>query len=275
MLFRSKLEFDKVKENYFNEKFEITVTKAEKFLSEYTKSDFGFDVKYFLADSYFKTKQIDAAKETYAEVIDEKKSTYLNRSIQKLADVYFEENDFSNASKYYLLLSTKAANKKEEYNAWNGLMQCFYENKSLDSSLIFTDKILNNTSPSIIFTNKALLFKGKILRDKTNVNAKNWFLKCLNEADDQHGAEAMYLLCSLMYDENQNKQSLELLFELTNKFAIYEKWIGKSFLLISDNYIKLGEIYQAKATLLSIIEKAKDEKLIALAKEKLSKIDNP
>jgi hypothetical protein len=34
-----------------------------------------------------------------------------------------------------------------------------------------------------------------------------------------------------------------------------------------------GEKYQAKATLLSIIEKAKDSEIVAIAKEKLQKID--
>lgn len=270
-----KLEFEKVKDNYFNQKFEQTVIKAEKYLSEYTQSSNGFDVKYFLADSYFKTKQVKAAKETYAEVIEEQKTIYLNRSIQKLADIYFEENDLVQASRYYLLLANKAQSKKEEYNAWNGLMQCYYENQKIDSSLIFTDKILTNNSPSIIFTNKALLYKSKILSAKQNENAKDWYIKCFNEAEDQNGAEAMYLYCETLFAEKQYSQSLELLFELTNKFAIYDKWIGKSFLLIADNYIKLDETYQAKATLLSIIEKAKDEALIEIAKEKLSKIDNP
>ncbi len=44
----------------------------------------------------------------------------------------------------------------------------------------------------------------------------------------------------------------------------------KAYLLIADNYIKTGEDFQARATLKSIIDYAKDPKIVQLAQNKLN-----
>jgi hypothetical protein len=34
---------------------------------------------------------------------------------------------------------------------------------------------------------------------------------------------------------------------------VYDEWVGKSFLLLADNYLAQGEVFNAKATLESLI----------------------
>ncbi|MFM7079963.1 MAG: tetratricopeptide repeat protein, partial [Bacteroidota bacterium] len=55
-------------------------------------------------------------------------------------------------------------------------------------------------------------------------------------------------------------------------------WLGKSFLLLGDNYLALKDTFQAKATYQSLVEnyeKGPDdaEDIAAMAKEKLSAIE--
>ena len=64
------------------------------------------------------------------------------------------------------------------------------------------------------------------------------------------------MLAKIQYDKKQYKQSLETLYEFNNTFYSYEVWLGKSFLLISDNLVAVNDLFQAKETLKSIIEKS-------------------
>ena len=58
--------------------------------------------------------------------------------------------------------------------------------------------------------------------------------------------------------------SNELVFDYSEGFSAYDYWYGSMFLLLAENYIQLGEIFQAKATLQSILDQSTD----ATVKEK-------
>jgi hypothetical protein len=76
-------------------------------------------------------------------------------------------------------------------------------------------------------------------------------------------------MAKVFYQQKSYNRSLEVLFDLNKNFGSYPYWIGKSFLLISDNYIAMGELLQAKATLNSIIANSLDKEVVAEAQRKL------
>jgi TolA-binding protein len=50
----------------------------------------------------------------------------------------------------------------------------------------------------------------------------------------------------------------------------YDYWVAKTFILLADNYVKLKDNFQAKATLQSIIENYKgNDDVLPTAKQKL------
>jgi TolA-binding protein len=119
------------------------------------------------------------------------------------------------------------------------------------------------------------LYAGKACMAKGDTQeAIDYFLATVNTAKDVNGAEAQYLIARIFHDQEQYESSNEALFDLNENFGIYEEWIGKSFLLIADNYILMDELFQAKATLNSVIEKSPDENIIENAKKKLQEIED-
>jgi TolA-binding protein len=168
-----------------------------------------------------------------------------------------------------------ARNKREQFTAWTGLMDAYYGQSKYDSVVYFADQIVNTGNANISAQNKAMLYRGKVAFAQGSYDkAIDEFLKTLNSAQDENGAEAQYLMGEAQYKQKQYKQSLETLFQLNKTFAAYEKWRGKAFLLIADNYLALNEIFQAKATLNSIIENAPDKELVATARGKLKDIES-
>ena len=104
--------------------------------------------------------------------------------------------------------------------------------------------------------------------------AEDELIKSMNSAKDVNAAEAQYLLCSILYKQKKYKSSLELLFQLVETFSNYSFWYNKAYLLIAENYISMNELYQAKATLASIIEKSEDLEIKQIAKDRLTQIEN-
>ncbi len=268
-----KLEFEKAKAWYFDQNYPLAIKNFEKFLVEYSKSGFSADAKYYLGDAYWKTKNYNSAKETFDEVIQEHpKSTFYNRSLQKMAEISFEDKEYSDAIINYNLLTQVSTNQKELSNAWNGLMISHFEVKNYDSTSLFAKLILEKGKISIIMGNRAALYLAKSALEQDAKNAQDLLINCFNTAQDISGAEAMYLYAKELSEEKNYKLSLEVLFDMANRFVSYEKWIGDAFMLIAENYISLGETYQAKATLASIVEKSKDAALVEKAKARLGEI---
>lgn len=269
-----KVEFENAKNTYFNQNYIDAISKLDKFIFNYPKSSNYIDANYFLADAYYKVNNLTNSEKYFLVVINDNKSAFINKAKQKMAELNMDLKEYHVSIQYYIKLIESAANKKEISIAWNGLMLAYYETKNYDSSSFYAQSIIKNGGTSITFTNRALLYIAKNAVAEDSENSVDYLLACANYAKDQYGAEAHYLLAKNQYDNQKYKQSIVFLFELNKNYYAYSKWIDKSFMLIADNYIAMNETYQAKATLISIIENAKDADLTLQAKQKLEKLDN-
>lgn len=81
------------------------------------------------------------------------------------------------------------------------------------------------------------------------------------------------MIALILYQQKQYKQSYETLIGLTNDFSSYEEWVGKAYLLIADNFIGLDNLFQAKATLQSIMDNFPLEHIRDQAKMKFAELE--
>ncbi len=103
--------------------------------------------------------------------------------------------------------------------------------------------------------------------------ATDYFLNLINYNNELMSAEAQYYISEIQYKQKKYKQSIESLYYLNNNFSSDEYWLGRSFLLISENLVAMDEIFQAKATLKSIIANSKNKEIVEKAKARLAEIE--
>ena len=103
--------------------------------------------------------------------------------------------------------------------------------------------------------------------------ARDYLEQTVESAKDENGAEALYLIAELLYENELHQESIDKLFFLNGNFSIYELWLGKSFILIADNYLAMGEDFQAKATLQSVIDNSPIEEIVDQAQLKILTLD--
>jgi TolA-binding protein len=184
--------------------------------------------------------------------------------------------DYMESSRYYAQMQKLARNKKEFSIALAGLMENYYDLGKYDSAATLADQILNTEAAPLNQVNKATLFRGKVaMAQNDNARASDEFLSTLNTAKDASGAEAQYLLGELEYKEKRYRESLDALYRLNQNFPQYQRWKDRGFLLIADNFIALGDKYQATATLNSIIAESPDKKTRDAAKTRLDALTKP
>jgi TolA-binding protein len=265
------IDFETAQSLVYSQKYSAAIEALNKFIKAYPKSDKLREARASLAESYFRSNDYDNAFMLYKSIADEKSTNY-TKAIQRLAEISFRKNSFDQSKNYYLILLTNG-NKKERTNAWMGLIEDYYNLGIYDSVNFYSNEILEHGNPSLDASSKATLYLGKAAYAKgQNDEAIDYFLRTVNAAKDKNGVEAQYTIAEIQYKEKKYKQSLETLYDL-NKTYQYDEWLGRSFLLIADNFIAMDEIFQAKATLNSIIEKSPHKESVEKAKQKLAEIE--
>ncbi|MCP4458027.1 MAG: tetratricopeptide repeat protein, partial [Cytophagales bacterium] len=268
------IEFEQAKNLYFAQNYTKAISQFETLLAKNSKGAFKEDIIYYLADANQRNGSLTQANRYYEQIIAMAPSRYLNRSLDKRGRLLLETEQGREAVENYNLLANHSKNRKEEYLANEGLMKAYYQLENWDASIeAAKDIVIASWKPSNA-ENQATLFIGKSLASKRDYNrATDEFLKVINGTTDELAAEAKYRIAELQFSQDQHQQSLETLFQLNSNYAAYQDWVGLSFLLISDNYLKMNELLQAKATLSSLIENFPDQKIKQKAQIKLSEID--
>ncbi len=268
------IEFDAAKSLYLSEKYPQAIRSFETFMRNYPQSLQNYDARYFMGDAYFRTNDRPNAMRYLQQVVTEGKSQYMNRTLSRLADLELAAKNYVSAAGFYRRLQTVSQSKKDQTTALAGLMESYFQIPNYDSARYFATQVVatGGTSPSSV--NKAMLYKGKTYYLQANYDkAIEELLSAANSAQDISGAEAQYLVADALYKQKKYKESLDMCFAVNDKFGAYEKWRGKAFLLVSDNYVALDELFQAKATLQSVIENATDKEIIEEARTKLKALD--
>ena len=269
------VEFESAKTLYFNQDYTKAIQSLGNYVASYPESPRLSEAKYYQAESFFRLKEAGKALEIYYTLKADQAFSFANKVTARIAELEFKQGRFEKAIPEFHRLAKIATNKKEQYNAWSGLMESHYFLAQYDSSVFYAQEIIKNGNVNASAQNKASVFIGKSAMAQGDYEtAKDEFINTLNTAQDEFGAEAKYLLAEIFYLNKEHKQSNEVLVELRSSFAVYTEWVGKAFLLMADNYEALGEIFQAKATLKSLVDNFPLQNVKTLAMERLKKIED-
>lgn len=268
------VEFETAKNLYFNEDYPKAIARLGSYISKYAQSPRLSDARYYRAESYYRIREMPQALAIYTDLSSDPSFAFANRVVARMAEIEFKQGNYARAIQHFEKLARVAANKKEQHQAWNGLMEGHYLLAQYDSSKKYAETILDRGSVNAGASNKALLFIGKVAKAKGDFeNAKDEFLATVNAAQDEYGAEAKYELADIFYQTKDYKQCYATLVSLNTDFASYTDWVGKSYLLLSDNYVAQGDLFNARAALKSLISNFPKEDVKNQARNRLQKLD--
>jgi tetratricopeptide (TPR) repeat protein len=268
------VEYESAKNQYFNLNYKRAIERLQAFIKTYPEDPRVMEASYYIAESYYRLRDFEPALEVYNELVTNTSYEQYNRIVGRIAEIEYLSGRYDNAIYFFYQLADISSTKKEQYNAWAGLMESYYLKGTYDSVDRYAEIILEKGNVHISSQNKASLYLGKADFARGNYEqAQDEFLTTLNTARDEYGAEAQYLLGLIYYNTKEYQKSIEALIALNNNFNAYTEWVGKGYMLLAEDYLALGDIFQAKGTLKSIVENFPLEFYKTKAKQKLAEID--
>lgn len=245
------------------------------YFDKFPKAIHDKEAKFIRAESLVKLGRSAEAIADYDYILNDWTSDYTERSLISVSKVLMEEKKYNEAIVYLKRLETTADYKAHYSYAINNLIKAYNELGMADDMIKYAELIRTSDKASEEEKNSSDLYTGKAYLIKADtVQAIKAFTNVVAKTKTVAAAEAKYNLAALQYAKGDYKASQKTCFDLTNNMPAYDYWVAKTFILLADNYLALKDKFQAKTTLISIIDgyKGKDD-IVPTAKEKLAKIN--
>lgn len=251
----------------------------EEYLRKFPDGYYALNARFYKAECDFRIKEFDKALEGYLFVIEKPRSIFTEKSLLKGANILFGKSRWGEALKLYERLEGSADFRENIVEAQAGQMRCHYKLNDYNNTRLFADRLIAGDKVANDLIREAHLLNARsALAMNDLLAAEKEFAFVAKVPQSEAGAEAKYNLAYLKFLSNSYKESQKMCFDVINQSPSYEFWLGKSFLLLGDNYLALKDTFQAKATYQSLVENyekgAQDpEDIAAMAKERLGAIE--
>ena len=259
---------------YMSNNCEEAVAGFGNYITNFPAGAFSLQANFYKAECDFRSGKTDEALPGYEFVAAKPKSQFTETALLRAADINFGKSNYAAALGHFKALQLNAEYQANLTRAYEGQMECNFRignfPDAIDASYLLLDR--ENLKNEQVFNAHFIIAKSAITLEKFDL-AKREFEKTAALSDGEHGAESQYMLAEIEYQQKNFTKAEKLVFDLANKFADYEFWKAKGFILLADVYAANGNIFQAKQTLQSIIDNYDGADLKEIATQKLAELD--
>ncbi len=239
-----------------------------------TKPIYDKQARFIRAQSLVNLNRSAEAVNDYNVILNDWTSPYTEQSLISMAKLYIGQKKYNEAIPYLKKLETNSEYKADYTFAINNLLQCYAQMEMPDDALNYVKLVRANEKTAQEDKFKTGLFAGQAYLQKGDTtNAVKEFNYTLTNTKTVAAAEAKYNIAEIEFEQGKFKASQKTCFELIKDLPNYDYWVTKTFILLADNYEALKDVFQARATLQSVIDNYKgDDDIIPTAKQKLDQM---
>lgn len=268
--------FETGEEFFANSKYDQAINIFNKYIDKFGNGKFIHKAHYLKAESYVEKKQYSDAINEYDILIKNSGNPYYETALVKSA--YYNYNikkNYDEAKSVYEKLLQFATKSKNSQVAKIGLLQSNFKLKDYNKVIEIADLIDKDKNIDYGIKKDAVYYKAISLYRLNKFNEAVPMLNVVLENKNSYrSAECSYFMAEIAHKKKQYQLSNDILFKAKDDYGSYQDWIVKYYVLIGYNYHKLGDDFQAKATLESIVQNYQgDQSIIDDAKSKLLEVN--
>ena len=266
-----------IAENYYTKGDCENATKEfTKYLMDFKKGAFAIYAHYYRGQCLYSKQEYKKAGKDYDYIINEGANLFTEQALDKGARIaLYVDKDYAKAYEYFTKLYEISSRKELIIESLRGLVKSSYylgKTKDLDKYGKLLVENPDATPDDILdmhYYTAILAYK----QDKYDKATQN-FEQVAKKTTNLKGAQSRYYMAEILFIKKKYKDSKDMCYRVINETASQEYWVVKSFILLSDIFKIQNDIFQAKATLKSIIENYEPEDEVKKeARQKLAKLE--
>ena len=248
-----------------------------KYLGQFPNGAYVIDTRYYLGCIHYKQNDYDDARQHLQFVAGQRNSKYCEEATRMLADMAYNHKDYTLAMNTYGSLIDITDNPSTKLHAQIHRLRSARALGNQDVIMKETGGVLANSMLAPETSNELRYYRAKVYLDKKRNDAAIEDLKQLSsDTRNVYGAEAKYLLAQLYYNTGNYDKTEQEILDYINVSTPHSYWLARSFVLLSDVYVKKEKNIEAKQYLLSLKQSyhANDD-IASMVETRLKALEQP
>jgi len=274
---QDSLTYRSAEQVYMNEGCDNAIELFRKYLDRFTNGNFALNAHFYMADCLERQGSVDQALEHYQYVIDQPQNSFMEQALNAAARINMDRENYEKALDQMEDLEKVAEVQRNLIFSRVGQMRAHYALENYREAYEAADKVLHTENLNAREEREARFIKAKALffEEKYDLALKE-FRIVAEEVSSNEGAEAKYRIARIYYEKEDYETAEEEIFDFVEQSSSQEYWKARSFILLADVYKAMGDSFQARHTLKSIIENyepsGEGDDVLEKAKEKYNTI---
>jgi tetratricopeptide (TPR) repeat protein len=261
---------------YFDEKWEAAISAFGEYLMDYNPAIFSVKAHYYKAVAHYRLEQIDLAINEFNAVIQQGLTDFYEEALVSHARLNFGKEDWQGAMASFMSLERVAENQDYTLESQIGIMRCLQHLGNCTSAIDAAQKVLNNEkTPQEVRIEAEMVMARCYYEMDMQAQAMEQCQRVVDLTTTEYGAEAQYYIGMMLHAQGKYQDSDDAIYDLVKLVPSYDYWIAMGYLLIVENSLEMGDFFQAKATLQSIIDNyngSKQAEILRRAQKRLDEI---
>ena len=252
---KENLFYNPALQSYVDSNYVEAIPKFSSYLAKFPAGRYVDETHYFLANSYFKTKDTINAVSQYELYLGGNNGAYAEVAAFRVAAYYYNLKDYVNGIKFYQKLDQIATKASNIFAAKLGQMRCYFLNKQFNEAISYAKIASEN---SAITT--AIRIEESYVQAFGNFSLKNytdalphftWLVKNTNAAIT---AESRYYLSVIYFQQVELTKAEGEITAILKMKPSYNYWIGRALILKARIDIAHNDYVQAEQNLNSVLD---------------------
>lgn len=254
------LSYNAARQLVFDNQCARAVQNFTSYIDRYERGSFKLDAHHYRAECLFKMGQAEEALKDYEYVASLPKNTFSESSLLKAARLNYADGNDAEALAFYKRLSLFGEYPDNLLEAEVGQMRCNFALNNFQGAIANATIALDNEKLNPSLTKEATFTIAKAnLKLDNAAQAIPYLEDIIETGSPSQAAEAMYYYARFEFNRDSLDAAEEDIFKLVENYQTEGYWLAKGLVLLSDVYATRGDLFQAKATLQSILENYEEE----------------
>lgn len=235
--------------------YEKAATSFQNYLEKFPNSFFVPTAHFNLGNCYYRLNKMDLAEKEYGYMATQVGSSEREEALVRLSEIQYNNQDYAKAIASMSVLDSIAQNAENKLAARIGLLRCNNLLGKTDETIEAANTIVNSDKLDPNVQREALYVRAKAYEVKgDSASAIKDFTTLSYNCMDEYGAEGKYRVAESYYLQANYAKAEKEVFDFIDVNTPHQYWLAKSFILLSDVYVKLNRDFEAKQYLISVRE---------------------
>jgi len=271
----AQLTFNTALDRYFSQNYSAAIKQFTDYIQNFTNGPHYFEALLYRARSYKATHDITRALNDYELIYRASmRNDFTNVALLEAAEINFEQQQYQKSIELYQMLANIAQAIPNRVQAAFGLAKNYRAMRNYDREQQVLEEIAENPEVELELRTRAHVEIGEAMYNQGKLQqAYNTLAQVEREFNNEWAARAQYLIIRILFDQQRYEEVKEAGKHMNNTYPSFNYLKAQAFLIVAEANYELGETFQAKGVLESLIDEANFPDIQDKARRRLAEIE--